>query len=348
MTAHVRNAVETAFLQSLVELRGSTPDKRGIPQQQRRKPMRLSRTLALGASVLVLVSACTTGGGSSPAQSVATAGTSPSPAASPSPPPTIKIGSVGFYEAKIVAEIYAQALEAKGYTVDRAGIGLGTRDVLLPALESGKIDLQPEYIGSGLSHYEPGKQTGDPKANQTELQNALTGKGGGLTVRKDTVDQLHLAKMSDTTAVQNQLKWGLATDCKTNPVCAKALKDAYGLAPTNVTYLSACDTPMAKALLNKTIDVGELCSTQPDIQANSWTVLEDDKHTQPADNIAPLVRNDYLAKLSDKAGFEKILNDVSAKITTDGLLKMNAAFALDKKDVKAIATQWLKDNGFIT
>ena len=61
--------------------------------------MRLSRTLALGASVLVLVSACTTGGGSSPAQSVATAGTSPSPAASPSPPPTIKIGSVGFYEA---------------------------------------------------------------------------------------------------------------------------------------------------------------------------------------------------------------------------------------------------------
>ena len=49
--------------------------------------------------------------------------------------------------------------------------------------------------------------------------------------------------MSDTTAVQNQLKWGLATDCKTNPVCAKALKDAYGLAPTNVTYLSACKGP---------------------------------------------------------------------------------------------------------
>jgi osmoprotectant transport system substrate-binding protein len=324
--------------------------------------MRLSRTLALGASVLALVSACTTGGGSSPSTAASAAGTSPSPATSSAPPPTIKIGSVGFYEAKIVAEIYAQALEAKGYTVDRAGIGLGTRDVLLPALESGQIDMEPEYIGSGLSHYEPGKQTGDPKANQTELQNALSSKAGGITVldfspgfdqnafviRKDTVDQLHLAKMSDTTAVQNQLKWGLATDCKTNPVCAKALKDQYGLAPTNVTYLSACDTPMAKALLAKTIDVGELCSTQPDIQKNGWTVLEDDKHTQPADNISPLVRNDYLAKVLDQAGFKKILNDVSAKITTDGLLKMNSAFAFDKKDVKDIATQWLKDNGFVS
>jgi osmoprotectant transport system substrate-binding protein len=320
--------------------------------------MRLTRTLALGASMLVLVSACTTGGGSP--STAASAAASPSAAASSAPPPTIKIGSVGFYEAKIVAEIYAQALESKGYTVDRAGIGIGTRDVLLPALESGKIDMEPEYIGSGLSHYEPGKQTGDPKANQTELQNALTSKGGGITVldyspgfdqnafviRKDTLDQFHLAKMSDTTAVQNQLKWGLATDCKTNPVCAKALKDQYGLAPTNVTYLSACDAPMAKALLNKTIDVGELCSTQPDIQKNGWTVLEDDKHTQPADNISPIVRNDYLAKLSDQDGFKKILNDVSAKITTDGLLQMGVAFTYDKKDVKAIATQWLKDNGF--
>jgi osmoprotectant transport system substrate-binding protein len=268
-------------------------------------------------------------------------------------------GSAVFYEVKIEAEIYAEALEAKGYKVDRVGIGLGTRDVTNPALESGQIDLEPEYIGSELAAYDPGKQTGDPQENLTNLQAVLATKGGGITVlpfspaadqnafvvRPETASQFNLKTLSDTTAVQDQLKWGLATDCKTNPVCAAALKSAYGLQPKNVTYLSACDTPMAQALLSKTIDVGELCSTQPDISKNGWTVLQDDKQTQPADNIAPLVRNDLLAKMPDQDAFEAVLNAVSAKLTTAALTQLNAAFTFDNKDVNDIAAGWLKDNG---
>src|SRR5262245_48488285 len=216
--------------------------------------MRLTRTLALGASLLVLLSACSTGGGSKP---------------------TIKIGSVGFDEARVMAEIYAEALEAKGYTVDRAGIGLGTRDVLLPALESGQIDLQPEYIGSGLAAGYGGTSTNDPAKNKADLQTVLNGKGGGITVldytpakdtnalvvRKDTADQYSLATWSDLAAVAGELKWGLATDCPTNPVCAGALKDSYGIdfASLDATLLDACSTPMADALKNETIDVAELC-----------------------------------------------------------------------------------------
>jgi osmoprotectant transport system substrate-binding protein len=301
--------------------------------------MRLTRVLALGASVLVLVSACSTGGGSKP---------------------TVKVGSDGFYEAKLMAEIYAQALEAGGYTVDRTGIGIGSRKVSAPALESGQIDLKPEYIGSGLAFYQPGKQTGDPAANETALQAVMAAKGGGITVlayspaadqnafvvRKDTATQFSLAKLSDTTAVQNQLKWGLATDCKTNPVCAAALKSAYGLDPTNITPLAACDTPMAQALANKTIDVAELCSTQPDIAVNGFVVLADDKQTQPADNIAPLVRNDLLAKV-DKTAFEKILDDASAKMDTATLTDLNKQISVDKKDVAAVAKAWLLSVGLV-
>ncbi len=302
--------------------------------------MRLTRVLALGASVLVLVSACSTGGGSKP---------------------TVKVGSDGFYEAKLMAEIYAQALEAGGYTVDRTGIGIGSRKVSAPALESGQIDLKPEYIGSGLAFYEPGKQTGDPAANEAALQAVMATKGGGITVldyspaadqnafvvRKDTAAQFNLARLSDTTAVQNQLKWGLATDCKTNPVCAAALKSAYGLDPTNITPLAACDTPMAQALANKTIDVAELCSTQPDIAVNGFVVLTDDKQTQPADNIAPLVRDDLLAKV-DKTAFEKILNDVSAKMDTATLTDLNKQISVDKKDIAAVAKAWLKAVGLVS
>jgi osmoprotectant transport system substrate-binding protein len=301
--------------------------------------MRMNRALALGAALLVLFGACTSGGSK----------------------PTVKIGSDGFYEAKLMAEIYAQALEAKGYQVDRTGIGLGGRKVTAPALESGQIDLKPEYIGSGLSYYEAGKQTGDPKANQTELQSVLSGKGGGITVldfspaqdqnafvvRKETADSLKLTKMSDLAAVQGQLKLGLATDCPTNPVCGQALKDAYGLDTSKATLLAACDTPMADALKNKTIDVGELCSTQPDIIVNGFVVLQDDKATQPADNISPLVRNDYLAKV-DKAAFSKILNDLSAKMDTATLTDLGKQIAVDKKDIAAVAKQWLKDAGPVT
>jgi osmoprotectant transport system substrate-binding protein len=301
--------------------------------------MRFTRALALGASIVVLVSACSTGGGGKP---------------------TVKVGSDGFYEAKLMAEIYAQALETGGYSVDRTGIGIGARKVSAPALETGQIDLKPEYIGSGLAYYEAGKQTGDPAANEAALQAVMATKGGGITVlsyapaadqnafvvRKETATQLKLAKLSDAAPVQDQLKWGLATDCKTNPVCAAALKTAYGLDPKNITPLAPCDTPMAQALANKTIDVAELCSTQPDIAVNGFVVLADDKKTQPADNIAPLVRNDLLAK-TDKTVFSKILNDVSAKMDTATLTDLNKQITVDKKDITAVAKAWLQSVGLI-
>jgi osmoprotectant transport system substrate-binding protein len=320
--------------------------------------------LALGASMLVLLSACSTGGGStsSPAASAGSSAAASAAASignASSSDPTIKVGSDGFYEAKLMAEIYAQALEAHGYKIDRTGIGMGARAVSAPALESGQIDLKPEYIGSGLAYYEPGKQSGDAAANAQALQEVLATKGGGITVldyspaadqnafvvRKETADQYHLTKMSDLTAVQSKLKFGVATDCPTNPVCAQALKDAYGLDLSNALKLSACDTPMVQALKGKTIDVGELCSTQPDIAVNGWVVLEDDKHTQPADNIAPLVRNDLLAKLSDKAGFEAILNAVSAAMDTPTLTELGKEVSVDNKDIAAVAKSWLQSKG---
>lgn len=268
------------------------------------------------------------------------------------------MGSDGFYESKIMAEIYAQALEAKGYKVDRTGLGLGTRKVTAAAIASGQIDIKPEYIGSGLAFYNPGKATGDPAANEAALQTALTSVGGGITVlnyspaadqnafvvTKATATKYNLTKMSDLTAVQSQLKFGVATDCSTNPVCAAAIKTAYGIDLSNALPLSACDQPMVNALTAGTIQVGELCSTQPDIVQNGWVLLTDDKQTQPADNLAPLVRNDLLAKV-DKASFEQILNGISAKMTTADLTKLNAEYTFDKKDIPTIATEWITANG---
>jgi osmoprotectant transport system substrate-binding protein len=306
--------------------------------------MRMSRRLAIGAATFALVvSACSPGGGSKP---------------------TIKIGSDGFYEAQIVAEMYAQVLEAAGYTVER-NLGLGARKVTTPALESGQIDLKPEYLGSGLAYFDPTKPSGDPAANAAALAEFLDDLGGGVTVldwspgedtnafvvRADTAAEFSLDAMSDLAAVQDQLVWGLPPECETNALCRGALEDSYGIAwpPAQLKPLGACGAEIAEALRGGAIDVAELCSTQPIIVAEGFVLLADDRDTQPAENLAPIVRDDFLAKLSaaDRAAFEDLLDAVSAELTTEELTKMGVAHEIDKQDVADIATSFLKAYGLL-
>jgi osmoprotectant transport system substrate-binding protein len=327
--------------------------------------MRTPRVLAAGLTVLVLVAACSTGGGATQSPSSSTGGGASQPASQPASAPAseaakapIKIGSDNFYESKLVAEIYAQVLENAGYTVERK-FGLGSRQERIPAMDSGQVDLVPEYVGSGLGFYDKSKISGDGQKNADALQEALKAKNitvlaiapgtdtNAFAVRADTASTMSLSKMSDLAAHQDQLKWGLPSDCDTNPLCAGALKD-YGInyPPKQRTALGACDVPMAQALQGKAIDVAEFCSTQPAIAQFGFVVLEDDKQTQPAENLAPLVRDDYLAKV-DKDAFSKLLNDASAKITTEELTKMGVEVAVNQKDVGEVAKAFLQAQGLI-
>jgi osmoprotectant transport system substrate-binding protein len=300
--------------------------------------MRLSRTLALGAAMLVAVAACSPGGGSRP---------------------EVKIGSDGFYESKLVAEMFAQVLEADGYTVART-LGIGAREVRQPALENGQVDLVPEYVGSGLGFYDKAAPTGDGQQNRDALAAKLADKKisvfgispgedtNAAVVRKDTADSLGLAKMSDLAAVQDQLKWGLPSECDQNPLCKGAL-EAYGISypPKQREALAACDAPIAQALQSKAIDFGWLCSTQPAIAQFGFVLLVDDKDTQPAENMTALVRDDFLAKVPDKAAFQKLLDDVLAKLTTEELTRLGVEVAVDQKDIADVAKAWLQANGLL-
>lgn len=340
--------------------------------------MRKHRVLALGASMLVLLSACTTGGGSSPSASSVratpsaaasgSASTEPSGSASSEPSavalegPTVRIGSDDFYESKLMAEIYAQVLENAGIEVDRK-LGLGARQARQPALESGEIDLVPEYVGSGLGYYDKELITGDGEENRTALEEVLADKGGGISVfgitpgedtnafvvRQDTATELNLSKMSDLAAVQADLRWGLPPDCDANPLCKGALEE-YGITypPAQREALAACDAPMADALNGDAIDIAELCSTQPAITQYGFVVLEDDLDTQPAENIAPIVRNDYLEQVNDAEAFQKLLDDASALMTTEELTRLGVKVAVDQEDVEDVAAEWLEENGLLS
>ncbi len=184
-----------------------------------------------------------------------------------------------------------------------------------PAFEQGQVDLVPEYVGSGLGYYDKSNPTDATTPRATARPTRLPSRRSS-TPRDRTAaswprsspsrparirtppssdptrrPSLNLAKMSDLAAVQDQLKWGLPPDCDKNPLCKGALEQ-YGITypPKQREALAACDAPIAEALKGKAIDFAWLCSTQPAILVNGFIVLEDDKKTQPADNIAPVVR----------------------------------------------------------
>jgi osmoprotectant transport system substrate-binding protein len=308
--------------------------------------MRRYRGVALGASVLVLlISACTTGGSSQ------------SPAASQASKPKIIVGSANFYESTLVAEMYAQALEAKGYTVERKLV-LGARKLTNDALKNGQLNLMPEYIGSDARELKA-ESTGDPEATAANLKKALEPLGltlldvapgqdqNGFVVRQETATKYNLKSLSDLAAVTDKLKWGLPPECKTSPSCHQALLDSYGI-DTNkleVVPLAPCSAPMAQALNSSNVDVAELCTTQPAIQQFNFVLLDDDKRSQPADNMAPVVRKDLLD--SAPADFADTLNAISAKLTTDELTALGVEIVNNHKTEAEVAKKWLTDNGLI-
>jgi len=330
--------------------------------------MRNSRTLAIGATLVMVLAACTSGStpapsaaaSTAPSQAAASASTAPTAAGSVTLP-TVRIGSDNFYESKLMAEIYAQILEHAGYTVVR-NFGLGSRQAREPLLEQGQVDMVPEYIGSGLGYYDKTAPTGDAQSNHDKLAAILKTKGGGIevfgftpaqdqnaaVVRKDTASQYNLTKMSDLAAIQTKLVWGLPPDCDTNPLCSGALRQ-YGITypPAQRVALAACDAPIAQALEAKTIDFAWLCSTQPAILQFGFVQLTDDLKTQPADNIAPLVRDDFLAKVPDKAAFQALLDNASSKMTTAMLLQLGVDIAVNNQDIATVAKNWLTQEGLL-
>lgn len=306
--------------------------------------MRTHRTLALGAASLVLVlSACSSGGGGSSA------------AASAEAKPIVTVGSAGFYEAALVAEIYAQALEANGYTVERQ-LEIGERPVVQAALTSGEVNLVPEYLG-GLGSYLEAEVSSDADATLEAVQAALAEQGlvaldyspgtdaDGFVVRSETAEDLGLVTMSDLAAVADQLVWGIAPGCPDNPVCGPGLNEVYGIdiSAIETETLAPCSTEIAQALDSSAIDVAQVCTTQPDIVRFNFVLLEDDLGLQPAQNIVPVARQDLVD--AAPADFEEILNAVTALLTTEELTNLGVEVAVDQVSFEDAARAWLEENG---
>ena len=311
--------------------------------------MRTHRTFALGAALLALVvSACSPGGGDATDEPSGT---------SAADLPTITVGSAGFPQSAIVAELYAQALEEAGFTVER-DLELGARDITHPALVDGQIDLMPEYVGGYLAVTYAGTPTPDLDETLAALQAELEADGlvaleptpasnaDGFAVRLETAEELELETLTDLAEVADQLNWGVARECAENPNCGPGLERVYGIDLTaieNVETLDACTTAIAETLNEGDIDVAQVCTTQPEIVAFNLVLLDDDKQLAPAQNLVPVVREERMDEAGD--AISAALDPVSALLTNEELQNIEAAVVINGDSYEDAADQWLTDNG---
>lgn len=318
--------------------------------------MRRNRTLALGAVVFALVVSACTPGGSGSSSATASGAASGSPAAEK---PTVKIGSAGFYESAVVGEMYAQALEAKGFTVDRH-LEIGERPAVHAAMDAGDVNLIPEYLGGLAAQLSQSAElSSDPQEAWDNLQQPLQDKGwvafdfspgtdaDGFAVRAETAQKFSLKTMSDVAKVADQLVWGVAEGCPDNPVCGPGLKSTYGidLDKLDVESEPPCSADIITALNNKVIDVAQVCTTQPDIVSSNLTLLEDDKHLQPAQNMTAVATKE----LADAGGTDlaDTIDSINAKLTTEALTQLGVEINVDQKDIADVAKSFLEDNGLL-
>ncbi|MCG0287528.1 ABC transporter substrate-binding protein [Streptomyces sp. PSAA01] len=260
------------------------------------------------------------------------------------------IGTANFTENQLLGYLYAEALKGAGIKTS-VRPNLGSREIVIPALQQGDIDLLPEYQGNLLLHF-------DDKAPQTEagdLQNALTvALPSGLEALsyaaaedKDVFCVTHevarkhgLRSFADLAKQNGKLVFGGPAEDKKRVVGLVGLKDRYGVTFKEFKALDASG-PLVKGALKKgDVDVANLFSTDPDIEANDWVILADPKALIPAQHIVPVIRS---AKADAKV--RKALARLGGALTTQELARLNKLVSNDKKDPDRVAADWAAKNG---
>jgi osmoprotectant transport system substrate-binding protein len=299
------------------------------------------RTIVSALAVVSMLAASACGAGDDPLSSEGDSGGSGGS--------QIIVGSADFTESQLIGSIYSQALQAAGVAT-KEQFNIGSREVYIAALKDGSIDLIPEYSGALLKYLDDTSTASTTDAVQAELATKLpegismlapspAEDKDVLAVTQATADKYKLKTISDLKPYAGELALGGPPEWETRVNGVVGLRDVYGLNFKDFVILDAGGTLTMTALTNGQIQVGDLFSTDPGLESNNLVALEDDKSLFAAENVVPLIKT---AKKNDTV--TKTLDDVSAKLTTEDLISMNAEAATGT-NLSDIAKKWLADAG---
>ena len=270
----------------------------------------------------------------------------------------LTVGSKNFDEQFILGEIYAQALEAAGYTVSTE-LNLGSEVIAKRALESGEIDAYPEYTSTTLtSLYKVAPEDVPGDATEAyELANAELEADGlvafpptpftsanavGLLTK--TADELGVATISDLEGASEDLVLYGTTECRQRIDCLLGLEENYGL---QFKDFNSVDPELRYEVLdNGDADLSILFTTdgQLFVDPETYTILEDDQQLLPAGNVIVTASQEAV----DEAGedFGATIEKVQENLTLEVMQELNARVSLDREDPADVAADYLSASGY--
>jgi len=244
----------------------------------------------------------------------------------------IVVGSQAYYSNEIIAEIYAQALEGAGFEV--------------PELESGAVDLFPEYTGNLLQYYAPDTMATQADEVYAELATALPEGLTALEMSPATDQDSYnvtaefaaangLVSIADLSGVDGLILGG-NPELEERPYGPQGLLETYGV---TVAFDATGDITV-DALLEGVINVANVYSGDPRIADFGLVTLADPEGLFLASNVVPIASSDVADAIAE------VIDPISAALTPEGLVALNLQSTKDQMSAAEIATEWLAANGF--
>ena len=264
---------------------------------------------------------------------------------------TLVVGSQDYYSNEIIAEAYAQALEGAGFTVDRQ-LRIGQREVYMPEIEAGTIDVFPEYTGNLLQYLDADATARSTDEVYAALQTALP-SGLRALDQAPATDQDSYVVTADFAAAHSlssigdlagagTLTLGGNSELQTRPYGPTGLSDVYGVT-VNFTPIEDSGGPLTvKALKDGDIQLANIYSSDPALADGTLTVLDDPKGLFLASHVVPLASS----RVSNDAA--TVINRVSAALDAQDLVEMNRASTVEQKSASQIAREWLISEGLLS
>ncbi|MFD6040282.1 ABC transporter substrate-binding protein [Streptomyces koyangensis] len=290
--------------------------------------MRARARALLAALLLTLLAACATG------PSLEDQGEVTAP---PGDSSRLTVGSAGFTESDLLAQMYALLLRRAGYETEL--ITVANRELYEPALESGRVDVVPEYAATfadWLNAKENGpdaEPVGSPDLATTmkALRRLATPRGltvldpgkavdqNAFAVTREFAAEHSLRTLSDLGASGLPVRLAAGDECVSRPYCQPGLEKTYGIDVTALDPKGVGTTQAKRAVQSGQDQLVLTTTTDATLDAFGLVLLEDDKKLQNADAVVPVVNR-------ARAGSERVaraLDALAPVLTTADLAGLN-------------------------